>query len=444
MVWLFILHIPSLLCNSSFAQQWNLSECITRALESNFAIKITRNTAEMAKNEANVGVFLPTLNATARQNQTRNDTKTENSIGETVSASGVKNDTYSAGVELRWRLFDGMDMFVTYERHQELEAMGELAMRQEVENLMVRVCSLYYNVVLQHYRLETAAYTLELSAERFEDAQFRYRIGKNSGLEAKQAIVDLHADSSAYVRQVEQLKNAYISLNRVINVELGLDSYVSDTLLMGEFLNRSTLEQHVLADNTLLLMAQKEQYISLLNLKKARAILFPTLDFTSGYNYNRSETPSSQTVMNQANGLYWGFSVNLPLFNRMQHRVQVKNARLKAENAELSYMDMEKEILGDLALLYNTYENNLLMVNFERENAIIAETNVNEALRMFKLGTLSGIEFREFQRSYTNAVDRKFSAMYLAKISELSLQLISGNVLGNHELVMSEGRQWSL
>lgn len=35
------------------------------------------------------------------------------------------------------------------------------------------------------------------------------------------------------------------------------------------------------------------------------------------------------------------------------------------ENSELSYKEVEKETLGDLALLYNTYENNLLMVGFD-------------------------------------------------------------------------------
>ena len=41
---------------------------------------------------------------------------------------------------------------------------------------------------------------------------------------------------------------------------------------------------------------------------------------------------------------------------------------------------------------------------------------------------LSGIEFREFQRSYIDAVDRKLSAIYQAKVSELSLLLVSGEI----------------
>lgn len=98
------------------------------------------------------------------------------------------------------------------------------------------------------------------------------------------------------------------------------------------------------------------------------------------------------------------------------------------ENSELSYKEVEKETLGDLALLYNTYENNLLMVGFERESADVAEKNLDAALEKYKLGSLSGIEFREFQRSYLDAVDRMLLALYQAKVSELSLLLISGGI----------------
>ena len=68
-------------------------------------------------------------------------------------------------------------------------------------------------------------------------------------------------------------------------------------------------------------------------------------------------------------------------------------------------------------------------MNFENDAATIAEHNLDEAMNMFKLGTLSGIDFRQFQQTYIDATDRKFAAMYQAKISELSLRLISGSAM---------------
>ena len=102
---------------------------------------------------------------------------------------------------------------------------------------------------------------------------------------------------------------------------------------------------------------------------------------------------------------------------------------MEVENADLSYQEVEQQLRADLAQLYNTYENNLQIVNFEQESADVAFDNLDAAIEKYKLGTLSGLEFREFQRSYIDAVDREVSAIYQAKISELSLLLISGQIV---------------
>ena len=431
---LFIFNFQLSIFNCHAQQRVSLDECLEKALESNFSIKIIRNEARMDKNNLNYSTFLPTLEANAKQTQTRNDSKTENSAGEVNKVSDMKTDNYTAGVALNWRLFDGLEMFTTHEKQKELLAMGELAVQQAVENLIVNVSSAYYNVLVQHHKLIAVRHSLEISTERYEEAQVRYQIKNLSGLEARQAKIDLNSDSSAYMRQREALKSAYITLNKLMNADLQLVNYVQDTILLGSQLALGTLEAKTLQGNTTLLMAKKDQRISAVDLKNTRAVLFPTLDFSSGYNYNKTDSPSSNNTLNRTNGFYWGFSLNVPIFNRLQNRTKIKNAKLELENTELSYQEVEKETLGDLALLYNTYENNLLMVNFEIESADVAEANLDAALQKYKLGSLSGIEFREFQRSYIDAVDRKLSALYQAKVSELSLLLISGEI--RNSLVM--------
>ena len=431
---LFIFNFQLSIFNCHAQQRVSLDECLEKALESNFSIKIIRNEARMDKNNLNYSTFLPTLEANAKQTQTRNDSKTENSAGEVNKVSDMKTDNYTAGVALNWRLFDGLEMFTTHEKQKELLAMGELAVQQAVENLIVNVSSAYYNVLVQHHKLIAVRHSLEISTERYEEAQVRYQIKNLSGLEARQAKIDLNSDSSAYMRQREALKSAYITLNKLMNADLQLVNYVQDTILLGSQLALGTLEAKTLQGNTTLLMAKKDQRISALDLKNTRAVLFPTLDFSSGYNYNKTDSPSSNNTLNRTNGFYWGFSLNVPIFNRLQNRTKIKNAKLELENTELSYQEVEKETLGDLALLYNTYENNLLMVNFEIESADVAEANLDAALQKYKLGSLSGIEFREFQRSYIDDVDRKLSALYQAKVSELSLLLISGEI--RNSLVM--------
>lgn len=408
-------------------QHVTLEECISRALDANYSIKMVRNQERMAENDANYSPFLPSVGIDAQQTQRLNDTKTV-VAGEERKADAARTDALSAGISLNWRLFDGMAMFTTYARYREILAIGELNTQMSLENLVVNVSEAYYNVIVQHSKLEASKHSLELSTERFNEARDKYMLGVLSGLELQQAKIDLNADSSKYMKQKELLKSAYISLNKIMNSDLQRSMYIQDTILLREPLNYKELYDNTLVMNTGLQIARKDQKISALDVKLARSALFPSLDFNSGYNYSRTETPSATTSLNRTNGFYWGFNMKINVFDRLENRRKIKNARLEMENAEWTYKEVELQILADLAQLYNTYENNLQIVNFENESAAVAFENLDAALEKYKLGSLSGIEFREFQRSYVDAVDRKLAAIYQAKVSELSLLLISGQV----------------
>ncbi len=214
-----------------------------------------------------------------------------------------------------------------------------------------------------------------------------------------------------------------------MNADLQQQAYVEDSIVLRAPLQFKGLLDDMLHWNTTLLIGRRDQKVSELDMKIARAALFPKLDFGTGYNYSRTKAPESTTSLNRTNGPYWGFSMSVDIFNRLENRRKIKNARLDMEIADLSYQEAELQMKADLAQLYNTYENNLQMVSFEQESALVAFDNLDAALEKYKLGELAGIEFREFQRSYIDAVDREVSAIYLTKISELSLLLISGQIL---------------
>ena len=49
-------------------------------------------------------------------------------------------------------------------------------------------------------------------------------------------------------------------------------------------------------------------------------------------------------------------------------------------------------------------------------------------MEKYRLGSLAGIEFRDFQVSYLNAADRKLNALYQTKVSEITLRLLAGEL----------------
>ena len=116
----FLFFIPGF---SSAQVKITLDSCIARALESNYSIKIIRNQQRQAENNLNYGPFLPTIGIDAAQKQSITDSKVV-SDGEDRRADNSRSDALSAGVSLNWRLFDGMEMFMTHNRYYGTRATG--------------------------------------------------------------------------------------------------------------------------------------------------------------------------------------------------------------------------------------------------------------------------------------------------------------------------------
>lgn len=420
-----------LICPLGVAAQeiFSLADCIGKALESNYGIRIAKNEELMERNNQNYSSFLPSLSAMGTQKESIiNSKRRDANSGTEKKFNGSVTDNYGANINLNWTIFDGLAMFTTHERLNEFIAIGELKTRTAVENLIAQVNIGYYNVLVQKSLLDAAKQSLDLSRQRYEIALQKNRIGSLSGLELKQTKIDLNSDSSTLVKQQEQLRSAYITLNTLMNIDLHKRGYVKDTILLHPMYPKDEVRILMLNNNTTLLIARREQRVSELDLKLARSAYFPSIDFSAGYSFSRTESPASISTFNQNTGPFWGFTLTVSLFNRLDTRKKVKNAKIGIENSKLSYQEVELQMLSDLAQLYNSYENNLIMVGFESESADVALVSLKTALERYRLGSLSGLEFREFQRSYLDAVTRKISAQFQAKSTEVSLLLMSGRL----------------
>jgi len=416
-----------LLLLSPFALQaqktMSLDEAIMQALENNYSLKITRNDETIADNNVSLSPFLPTVTGTGRQSQTDNTTESSSS-GE----DKTRTNFYTAGVTLNWRLFDGLGMFTTYSRQQELLAMSSQRVKINVENLVMRVCAEYYNIIVQQNRMESALTSLALSKSRYENAEEKYLLGVISGLDLQQARIDLNADSSAVLLQKETVISAYILLTNLLNAGHEINFNINDTIILAPKINIDSLRQRTLSFNNQLIMARQGETLSKYDLEAVRAQRYPTINFSTGYNVTRSEFPWAASSYNMTNGLNWGFNMSWNIFSGLETNRRIANAKIEAESSRLAYLDIENEILSELDLLYNTYSNNIIVTDFETQSAAVARASLEIAMERYRLGSLSGLEFREYQNNYLSAINRRLTAIYRAKISEIGLRLLSGEL----------------
>ena len=406
----------------------SLQECIDLGLENNPSIKIIENREQISRNNHSYQPFMPSLRTTARMNNSTTDGNRKDSDGNNNIFSGQRESLVRTETNFSWLLFDGLGMFAKYKKSGLILSASEIQTRQTVENLILNISNYYYRILVQQHRVEAAAKTLILSRERYRIIDEKVNIGSASGLERHQARLDFNADSSNIVRQKENLQNLYIQLNTLLNIDFNNTNYIADTILLGTPLVLTDLELETNQNNTYLIASQHGIEQTLEDLKIARAARYPTLNFSAGYVYNRSESPSEYTIFRQAHVLNYQFNLGFDIFNGNQVNRNIKNTKLELENRKLSYEETELQIMSDLHTLYNTYINNLMMVDFESQTVEVSLFNLDLALERYDLGALSGLDFREFQLTYLNAVDRLLTAMYQAKANELSLLVLSGRM----------------
>lgn len=408
---------------SGAQETMTLDEAIMKALQNNYSLKISRNDESIAVNNVTLAPFLPTVTGTGRQSQTDN-----NSRSSSGSDDNTRTNLYTAGVSMNWRIFDGFGMFATYSRQQELLSMSSQMVRINIENLVMRVCSEYYNIIVQQNRMESTLTSLALSKSRYENAEEKYLLGVISGLELQQARIDLNADSSAVLLQQETVKSAYIRMTNLLNAGHVINFNINDSIILAPQIDVDMLRERTLAFNNQLILARQGENLSMYDLDAVRALRYPTVNFSTGYNLSRSEFPWAASSYNMTNGFNWGFNMSWNIFSGLETNRRIANAKIEAESSRLAYLDIENEILSELDLLYNSYENNIILTDFETQSAELARVSLEIAMERYRLGSLSGLEFREYQNNYLSAINRRLTAIYRAKISEIGLRLLAGEL----------------
>lgn len=416
---------------------YGLNDCIGIGLERNFSLLVARNSETIAKNNYTIGNagYLPTLDLSSRYSGTLNNTTQNLNDGSQNITNGANNTTANAGVTLGWTIFNGFNVQTTYKKLNELKQLGSLNTQLAVENFLADIISGYYNYIEQVQMLHNLEYAATLSKERLRIDEDRYLLGSSSKLQVLQSRVYLNADSSNLSKQFEVVRAAQIRLNELMAAEdLGNQFISKDTsIVVNSQLLYEKLFEETLTGNTSLIIASKNKTVSEYDYKIIVSRSYPYLNLSTGYSYNLN-TYSTGTYNNQiTNGMNYGLTLGINIFDGFNQRRNINNSSIELKNKELNYLEIEQGIKADLITIYSAYSNNLRLINLEEQNLQTAAENLDIALERYKLGSLSGIDLREVQKSLLDAKERLLSIQFQTKLAEISLQLISGKIMGYYK-----------
>ncbi|MEA1785511.1 TolC family protein [Arenibacter sp. GZD96] len=422
-------------------------EAVNLALENNFGIKVAKNELEIADNNQGIlnSGYLPSLNGVAGATYNTNNTETEfpgqfledGTPRPNVSLDNAESQRYNSSINLNYTLFDGMGRYYNFKRLKEQYQLSALQARETIENTTIQLFSVYFEIARLTENENVLQRALEISKDRIKRAEYAFDYGQNTKLDILNAQVDVTNDSINLLNVKQQMANAKRDLNVLLSQNLNAKFSV-DTVV--QFIPKLKLEEYVglaTQNNVALLQTERNLAITDYDIKVSRAGYLPTIGLTGTYGWNLNQgapsaflsgvvfpgTNTTTTNVLLAANLTWN------LFDGGGTTVRIKNAKIAHENQELLREQVKLEVNRDIENAVAIYENRLQIFNIQQQNVITNQNNFERSKEQFQLGRITSIEFRQAQINLLNAQTNKNLAKYDAKLAELQLLQLTGQLL---------------
>jgi len=408
------------------------SDVVALALEHNFDIKTANNNVDIAENNSSVmnSGYLPTLSTTGSANYSIADSENILQSGDAQTATGVNTTRLSASVGLNYTLFDGMGREYNYKKLKENYHLTELQARLVIENSVLNIFNVYYEIARLTENVNTQKQTLTISRERWTREKYSFEYAQNLKLDVLNAEVDYNNDSINYLTLVQQLNNEKTNLNLLIGRDVNT-AFIVDTLLVyTDGLDRETLMQQARNNNVNILQEQGAIRNAEYDLRVTGANAVPKIGLSASYSYNHSDLGETSFFDKSTQwGPTLGASLSWNIFDGGLTNTRKQNAKIQLENQQISMEQTRLSIERSVSNAWTIYQTALFVLKAEEKNLETNLLNFNRTKEQYSLGQITSIVFRQAQLNLVNASLNYNKAKYSAKIAELVLLQLSGDLM---------------
>ena len=432
-----------IIVNISKAQEKLTKEqALDFALENNFGIQVSRNNTAITKNNSNIlnSGYLPTVSISGGGNYIGSDSEIAfpgqfddqgNPIPNRIF-EGQESQRYNASVNLNYTLFDGLGRTYIYKQLKEQYNLSELQLRETIEYSILQIFEVYFSIAQFTESSRIFKQNLEVSKERQKRAQSAFIHGQGNKLAVLNAQVDVTNDSISLIQVNQQLDNSKRDLNLLMNQPIDRDYSVE---LEVNFVPEIQIESWIdtaTEKNVELLKQKSNIQINSYDVKINQSGYLPTVGLVGSYGWNLNKSPATAFFPGTNNTTYSvgvGASLSWNLFDGGRTTTRVKNAKLNFENQELIAQEARLSFDRDLLNALQNYRNTKEIFEIQKKQVETATYNFDRSKSQYQLGSITAIEFRQAQINLANAKNQRAIAKFQAKLSELQLIQLTGELL---------------
>ena len=402
-----------------------LEKAIEITLDNNFGIKISENNLESMKNTAipaNANL-LPSIDLSAGVNYSDNIIQTD--AGETTQKATITN----TGISLSYTVFNGRANINNYRKLKEMVLASELQSKLSIESAIYQLINAYYTSVINYENLLVYANMLDVSRRRYERAKVNKEYGKSTGLELLNSEVDYNNDSINYLNAINTLDKSKRNLNMLMSREPSIAFNTETKLIEFQLYGLQDVKDEAIENNVSYNLTANTLKQDELDLKIAKGAFLPVLLLNTSYGYNQSVEYFGLQLDNPNANLTAGLSLRFNVFDGGRKRKQVQNVKISIDNTQLHLKDEKLQLFTDIENSFANYEHNIRVLRTNEKNLKASKLNFNRSVEYYSLGQISSTQFREAQINYSRAKVNITISRYSAKLSEVALVYLSGNIL---------------
>jgi outer membrane protein len=407
-----------------------VEEAIQIAIEKNFDVVIEKNAQQISVINNNWGTagLYPNINLTGSTGIASNNLEQKLSNGTVIKKNGAVLRNINAGFAVSWRIFDGMRMFAAKNRLEELEKMGELNFRRQVNATAFDVIAAYYQIVQLNQQKKAFQETIKFFEERKQIAESRFTIGTAPKTDFLQAQVDLNQQKGNLLSIENNIRIAKANFNQLLSRTPETAFDVEDVIQTDGAISFASLQQKAQTDNYDLLMAKSNLVVFMQQKREIMSQRLPSVTLNGNYNFAQSKNDAGFTLYNRNLGPNGNMAVTIPIFQGGNIKRQEKVADINIKNQQLVIDQLKNQVNTSLVTAYFNFQNALNLVELEKSTLLLIQENNVIATERFRKLAITSLELRQVQLDYINGQTRFINALFQAKLAEAEMKLLAGSL----------------
>ena len=408
---------------------WTLDACIQYALDHNLTVKqseLVKSQREVELNTAKNSVW-PAVQGSASQSFSFGRGLSEDN---TYVSSNTANTSFGIGGSMN--LFTGLRVKNNIEMGRlNLEAATADCDKAK-EDIRIAVTQAYMQILYQMEVCEVAKLQIAIDSAQVERLSALYELGKIGPAEVSSRKSTLAQSRLTYTQAHNNLLAATLDLTQLLELETP-DGFVIakpelNAAMPDELPSMEQIYQLALGNRAAVRAEDIRTECAKTNIALAKSGWYPTLSMSGGlvtdyYALLGYPGKGFGSQLRDNFSPYVGISLNVPIFDRLETRNNVRMAKIQLESQQIQAENIKKDLYKEIQQAYF----NAVAAKEKYVSSQVAEASAKEAFdletALYEAGKSTGTSFNEAKNNYlqaaSNLAQAKCEFMYQVQLLKL-------------------------